>query len=109
MDARTCFWPSGVYTAAAAFWITYGTPLNLVDCRRNHKPCRLTASPAAERPMSSFGTTVKAQRVPVNPAVFEKLRNSMATSRAPSTSKMEWGSSGSRMYASYAASYRMTA
>jgi len=50
--------------------------------------------------MSSFGTTVNAQRVPVKPAVFEKLLNSMATSRAPSISKIECGTSGSRMYAS---------
>ena len=82
----------------------YGTPLNLVDCRRNHSAWRLTGSPAADCPISSFGTTVKAQRVPVNPAVFEKLLNSMATSRAPSISKIECGTSASRIYASYAAS-----
>ncbi len=33
--------------------------------------------------MTSLGTTVKAQRVPVKPAVFEKLRNSMATCARP--------------------------
>ena len=36
--------------------------------------------------VTDLGTTVKAQRVPVKPALFEKLRNSIATSRAPSTS-----------------------
>src|SRR6266536_92813 len=82
MASRTCFCPSGVYTAAAAFWIAYATPLNLVDWRRNQSSWRLTGAPVADRPMSSFGTTVKAQRVPVKPAVFEKLLNSMATSRA---------------------------
>ena len=71
-----------------------------MDCRRNQSAWRLDGWPLAVRPWSSLGTTVKAQRVPVNPAVFEKLRNSMAHSRAPSISKMEWGTSGSRMYAS---------
>jgi hypothetical protein len=78
--------------------------LNFVDWRRNQSAWRLEGSPRAVRPWSSFGTTVNAQRVPVNPAVFEKLRNSMAHSRDPSISKIEWGTSGSRMYASYAAS-----
>jgi len=36
--------------------------------------------------MRPLGTTVNAHRVPVKPAVFEKLRNSIATSRAPSIS-----------------------
>ena len=44
--------------------------------------------------------TVKAQRVPVKPAVLEKLRNSMAHSRAPGISKIECGMDGSRMKAS---------
>ena len=48
-------------------------------------------------PCRRVGTTVKAQRVPVKPAVLEKLRNSMAHSRAPGISKMDWGSDSSRM------------
>ena len=40
--------------------------------------------PAASYATSDFGMTVYAQRVPVKPAVLEKLRNSIATSRAPS-------------------------
>ena len=47
--------------------------------------------------MSVFGTTMKAQRVPVKPPFFEKLRNSMAHSRAPSISKILCGISGSWM------------
>ena len=43
-------------------------------------------APPAVEAMSVFGTTVKAQRVPVKPAVLEKLRNSIATSRAPGIS-----------------------
>ena len=66
--------------------MTYATPLNFVDWRRTQSACRLTGSPDADRPWSSLGTTVYAQRVPVNPALFENDRNSMATSRAPSIS-----------------------
>ncbi len=47
--------------------------------------------------MQSRGITVKAQRVPVKPAVLEKLLNSMAHSRAPGISKMDCGSDSSRM------------
>jgi hypothetical protein len=36
----------------------------------------------------------------VKPALLEKLRNSIATSRAPGISKIEWGTSLSVMYAS---------
>src|SRR5206468_1322278 len=56
--AATGFLPSLVYVAAAARWITYATPLNLVDWRRTQSALMLTGSPAAERPCSSFGTTV---------------------------------------------------
>ena len=35
-------------------------------------------SPSSVAAVSSFGTTVYPQRIPVKPAVFEKLRNSMA-------------------------------
>ncbi len=48
-------------------------------------------------PMRVFGITMKAQRTPVKPPFFEKLRNSMAQSRAPSISKMECGIAGSWM------------
>ena len=64
----------------------YGTLLNVVDWRRSQRPLRATRSPDAVRPVTSLGTTVNAQRVPVNPALLENERNSMATSRAPSTS-----------------------
>jgi len=37
-------------------------------------------------PYNSFGITVYAHLIPVNPADFEKLLNSIATSFAPSIS-----------------------
>ena len=51
----------------------------------------------ALQPLGHHG---EAQRVPVKPAFLEKERNSMAQSRAPSISKMEWGRLGSWMKAS---------
>ena len=43
-------------------------------------------SPPAVVACRVLGTTVKAQRVPVKPPFLEKLRNSMAHSRAPGIS-----------------------
>src|SRR5262249_41891264 len=94
---------------AAARCTGYETPLNFVEWRRFQSPCRETLSPELVVPMSDLGMTVKAQRTPVNPAVLLKLRNSIATSRAPGISKIECGISGLLTYASYAASYRMIA
>ncbi len=54
--------------------------------RRDQSLWNSTRLPSAAVPVSDFGTTMYAQRVPVNPAVFEKLRNSIAHSRAPSIS-----------------------
>src|SRR5687767_4242549 len=87
----------------------YATELNLVVCRRVHSLCSGTADPSAARPLTLFGTTVNAQRTPVKPAVLLNERNSIATSRAPGISKIECGIFSSVMYASYAASKRMTA
>ena len=64
----------------------YETPLNFVVIRRFQSGCSGFFSPAASRARSVFGTTVKAQRVPVKPPFFEKERNSIATSRAPGIS-----------------------
>src|SRR5579872_7383695 len=95
--------------ASAARWTGYETPLNFVVCRRFQRLWSDTASPELVVPIRDLGTTVKAQRTPVNPAVLLKLRNSIATSRAPGISKIECGISGSEIYASYAASNRITA
>ena len=54
--------------------------------RRAQRPCKPCSLPSSSLPVNSLGTTVKAQRVPVKPAFFEKLRNSIAQSRAPSIS-----------------------
>ena len=61
----------------------YDVPLNLVHCRRFHNRFRGMRSPSSVAAVSSFGTTVYPQRTPVKPAVFEKLRNSMAHFLAP--------------------------
>ena len=59
--------------------------LNALWTRRVHSSLRLfVVSPM--RPRASFGTTVYASRMPVNPAFFEKLRHSIATSCAPGIS-----------------------
>ena len=76
------------------------TPLNLVHWRRFQRPHSSTGSPWAALPIRPRGTTVRAQRVPVKPAFLENERNSMAHSRAPSISYIEWGISGSWMKAS---------
>ena len=55
--------------------------VELVHWRRFHMAFRLWPSRS-----SSLGTTVYPQRAPVNPAVFENERNSMAQVLAPSTS-----------------------
>ena len=57
------------------------------------KPLRSAAD--SEAPPSRDGTVE--QRTPVKPAFLLKLRNSIATSRAPSISKIECGTSGSVM------------
>jgi hypothetical protein len=54
--------------------------------RRFHSGCSGLNSPDFVCALSVFGTTVKAQRVPVKPPFFEKLRNSIAHSRAPGIS-----------------------
>ncbi len=56
---------------------------------------------------SSFGTTVYAHLTPVNPAVFEKLLNSIATLFAPSISYMLCGMFSSCINASYAESNKI--
>eukprot|EP00975_Prorocentrum_lima_P007094 1523938-Prorocentrum_lima.AAC.1 len=58
-------------------------PLNLVHWRRFHIRFSGMRSPSSVAAVSYFGTTVYPQRTPVNPAVFEKLRNSIATFFAP--------------------------
>jgi len=65
-----------------------------------------TEAPSSKR--NSFGTTVQPSRTPVKPTGLENELTSMAHSRAPSTSKMDRGSSGSRMYSAYAASKTIT-
>ena len=64
--------------------------------------------PSSVTAVTSLGITVYPQRTPVNPAVFEQLRNSMAHFLAPLISQIEWGMSSSCMYASQAASYRIS-
>src|ERR1035437_10238347 len=97
MVALTSFFPSGVKIAAAAFCTGYDTPLNFVVCLLNQRGYRGFSDPSELEATRFLGITVEAQRVPVNPAVFEKLRNSIATSLAPSISYMECGISGSEI------------
>ena len=52
--------------------------MNFVVMRRFQSGCSGLRSPLAVAASRSFGTTMKAQRVPVNPPFFEKLRNSIA-------------------------------
>ena len=66
--------------------MTYGGPFDFVDCLPDQSWLRLTVPPAAVRPCAARGTTVYAIRKPVNPALLLKLRDSMATSCAPSIS-----------------------
>src|SRR5664280_714534 len=104
MVALTSFFPSGVKIAAAAFCTGYDTPLNFVVCLLNQRGYRGFSDPSEVEAKRSFGITVYAHLVPVNPAVFEKLRNSIATFLAPSISYIEWGITGSEIYDSYAES-----
>jgi hypothetical protein len=60
--------------------------LNFVVERRSQRACRLVSFPSRLAAINVFGTTVKAQRNPVNPPFFEKLRNSIAHWRAPGIS-----------------------
>ena len=53
--------------------------MNFVVCRRAQSGCSGLRSPLAVVASSVFGTTMNAQRVPVKPPFFEKLRNSIAT------------------------------
>lgn len=87
--------------------MTYGTPLNLVHCLLFHKLFKLTSLPSFVYPTSSFGTTVYAHLTPVNPAVFEKLLNSIATFLAPSISYILCGMSSSTIKLSYALSNKI--
>jgi hypothetical protein len=48
--------------------------------------------------LSSLGTTVHPRRTPVKPMGLEKELTSMAHSRAPPISKIDFGRLGSRMY-----------
>lgn len=61
----------------------YEAPLNLLSWRLLHSRFRLTRFPPSVAAVTSFGMTVYPHLTPVNPAVFEKLRNSMATFFAP--------------------------
>jgi hypothetical protein len=60
--------------------------LNFVVWRRDHSAFSETREPSGAAPVTVFGTTMNAQRTPVNPARLEKLRSSSAQSRAPSIS-----------------------
>ena len=53
--------------------------------------------PIQSVPANVFGKTVNPHRTPVKPPVLEKLRNSIAHSRAPSISKIECGIAESLM------------
>jgi len=60
--------------------------LNFVLKRRFQSGWRGFFSPVELVHWRSFGRTVKAQRTPVKPPLFEKLRNSIAQRRAPGIS-----------------------
>jgi hypothetical protein len=75
-------------------------PLKMVPETRAQSA--LTLSPPAY--FNSLGTTVQPSRTPVKPAGLEKEFTSMAQALAPSISKIDFGSAGSRMYPLYAAS-----
>ena len=64
----------------------WGQPLYLVVWRRFHSGLRGSIRPSAARAFTVSGTTTYPQRSLVNPAGLEKLRNSTATSLAPSSS-----------------------
>ena len=84
--ALICFLPSSEYVASAALCTTYDTPLNFVQVLLFHNLFNSISSPAFVYPFTVCGITTYAHLTPVNPAVFEKLLNSIATSFAPSTS-----------------------
>ena len=107
MFSLICCFPSFEYVASAAFCTIYDTPLNFVQVLRCHNLFKLTCSPFFVYPFNSFGTMTYAHLNPVNPAVFEKLLNSIATSFAPSISYILCGTSSLLINASNDASYKI--
>ena len=93
-----------VYVASAAFCTIYDTPLNFVQVLLFHNLFKSISSPFSVYPFTVFGITIYAHLNPVNPAVFEKLLNSIATSFAPSISYILLGIFSSSINAQYAAS-----